>query len=227
MMTGMQTHKQGPAWDYLQKWGYLKKRVSMGATFAVAIQEDGTARISNNRCNVDCWNNLKEIVGLTLSSVGLRNDGEVYFSGNILGGEEACQGTPISSWPKNIKSISGAISVNEHILGLTEDGRVIAYGHNNCGQCNTSAWCNIVEIKTAWNLSVGLCQDGTVVLCGNSDFAHKVSFWRNVEHIYAAPGVVIGLQTDGKVLVASKEPIFDTSDWRDIIDISCVSDRIA
>ena len=222
-MSELQTHKQGPAWDYLQKWGYLKKRVASGLKHTVAIMDDGTARAcggDNGALNVAGWTDLKEVVCMSRATVGLRQDGGVYISGGI-DSDYTPEGTPISEWPKNIKTIS-ADSLGDHILGLTRDGSVYAWGRNTEGQCNTGDWENIIDICTTYNFSAGVRKDGTVVLCGDNTLAQKVSSWKNVEHIYAKASTLVGIQYDGKVLIASinEKDQFDVSDWEGIIDVS-------
>ena len=224
-MTEMQTHKQGPAWDYLQKWGYLRKRFSMGMIHTAVILHDGTAIgcVRNGvmeNYGIESWNNLKEIACINLATLGLRNDGTIYYTNRLQ--EDI---TPLSFWPNNIKTISNSYG---HVLGLTYDGYVVAFGDNDEGQCNVSDWTNIVEISATDGLSAGVKNDGTVVICGNEALLDKIASWKNIEHIYCGnSNLLVGLQFDGRVLVASTQEIFDTSEWKNIIDISCGYNVIA
>ena len=45
----------------------------------------------------------------------------------------------VSDW-RNIVAIDAAA---DHVIGLMDDGTVIAYGSNRYGQCNVSEWKDI------------------------------------------------------------------------------------
>ena len=236
-MAELQSHKQGPAWDYLQKWGYLKKRVSSGLGHTAAIMHDGTARACSNynpdgRLNVESWQNLKRIVCSNNATLGLRNDGSVYYTGAPLlaDGEADAISTHPLKWPHNIIDIDASVGKEDHVLGLTDDGRVFACGSNAKGQCEVGNWKDIVEIKATFGMSAGVRKDGTVVVAGNNRaIIDAVASWKNIEHIAVCTNdeTLVGLQSDGKVLVASQHSFFCVSHWRDIIDISCGDKVIA
>lgn len=233
-MADLQTHKQGPAWDYLQKWGYLNKRIAHSLSGYAGIMYDGTGRSFGGFLKkINDWNHLKEIACTTTGAVGLLNDGSVVCT-DMLAFKNCDGGIPIEDWPSNIKTISAAkCSQVDHVLGLTEDGKVFAYGPKGRGQCDVGGWRDIVEILAGGNCSIGLRKDGTVLVCGCDKLSEMVSSWQNVEHIYCnrEPNMIthtiVGLQSDGKVLVASVLDIFYASHWRDIIDISCSNHIIA
>ena len=231
------THKTGIAWEHYQKYGYLKKRVSGGFGHTVAIMAEGTAKACgvdlDGQCQVDDWNNLREITCGNTSTFGLRNDGKWYYTGKLMPNEGSeCEGTPLSEWPEKLASISACCGTGDHVLGLTEDGHVLAYGNNDVGQCSVDDWHDIVEIKALFGLSLGVTRDGQVVCCGNQHIIDAVSQWSDIEHVYGF-GVefVVGLRTDGRVLTASNrvrlETMFDTSQWEDVIYVSCAIDYIA
>src|SRR3989338_1962037 len=58
---------------------------------------------------------------------------------------------------------------DDYILGLKNDGTVVAIGNNDFGQCDVSDWSDIVEVAAWNNFTVGLKSDGTVVAVGNND----------------------------------------------------------
>ncbi len=244
-MAELQSHKTGPAWDYLQKYGYLKKRASGGLGNTVAIMYDGTARVSgrydsDDRRDIESWQNLKSIVCSSNATLGLRNDGCVCYTGIPLYADGEADAILTHSlhnpsthplkWPHNIIDIDASIGKGDHVLGLTEDGRVFACGSNAKGQCEVGNWKDIVEIKAALGISAGVRKDGTVVVAGkNKVIIDAVASWKNVEHIVFGTNddTLVGLQADGKVLVASEHAFFYTSHWRDVIDVSCGDKIIA
>ena len=56
---------------------------------------------------------------------------------------------------------------SSHTIGLKADGRVVAVGNNNYGQCNVTDWTNIVQVAAGDSYTVGLKADGTVAVGDN------------------------------------------------------------
>ncbi len=72
------------------------------------------------------------------------------------------------------------------MVGLKEDGTVIAAGSNRCDQCNVGSWKNIKAIAAGEQHTVGLRIDGTVVATGNNESGQcNVNNWENIEAISA------------------------------------------
>ena len=68
---------------------------------------------------------------------------------------------------------------DSHTVGLRADGRVLAAGYNEDGQCNVGNWRNVIAIACDSYHTVGLRADGTVVATGkNSDGQCGVSGWK-------------------------------------------------
>lgn len=225
-MEGIYNHKQGIAWDYLQKYGYLKKRISVGMMHTAIVLHDNTARACSSggemqNYDVQSWRDLKEIATCSIGTMGLRYDGQIYYVSRFNDVE-----SPVSYWPNNIKTLANSAG---HILGLTEDGKVVSFAETVSGcESDVGDWSDIVEIKATQGLSAGVRKDGTVVVSGNDAIARQVVLWKNIEHVYCGDkNLVVGLQFDGRVVVASTNYEFNTSHWKDIIDISCGKNIIA
>ena len=221
--------KAGIAWDYKQKYGYLKKRVAGGITHTIGIMYDGTARACGKhppQCAVEDWKDLREVVcGLT-STIGLKNDGSVYFTGSMAINTEdlvlCCDGTPFSKWPKNVKTIEVNLSGKTTVVGLLDDGHCVAYGYNEFGQCNVKSWCDITEVLVVNNITLGVRKDGTVVTCGeDQNVKNELATWKDIEHIYRSVATTdfIGIKYDGTVISTIRDEAYDFSTWTDIIDI--------
>ena len=54
----------------------------------------------------------------------------------------------------------------QHVLGLRDDGTVVAAGMNEYGQCEVEDWKDITQIFTLDDTSFGVKEDGSVVACG-------------------------------------------------------------
>ncbi len=233
-------HKQGPAWEHQQKWGYLRKRLTGGMVHSVAILPNGTAVGcgSDNQLQLDgvnTWTNLVQIVCGGTSTIGLRDDGTILLTGYIWPMDEEIPtslsdkstGTLYSQW-KDVVFIAASYHREFHMAGLTKDGHVYAYGYNaQYGQCDVEGWCDISEIAVTLNATIGVRRDGTVVYCGQYDNIKALSSWQNIEHIYTSSvgGPIVGVTYDGRV-VCNEPSRFDVSGWKDVIYVSVGSEII-
>jgi len=222
-------HKAGMAWEHYQKFNDLKKHIAGGLAHTVGIMYDGQVRACGangmGQCNVEYWTNIVQITCGAGSTVGLKKDGTVCFVGQVPFNTDNCSasGTHPSKWPNNVKAVLGCLHSNDHIVGLLDDGKVVAYGCNEDGQCNVGHWRDIVEICVQPALTAGIRKDGTVVTAGNNSAINDiVSHWTNIEHLYSGTNEqsLIGLCYDGTVVSTSKDRDFDVSQWKDVIDIA-------
>lgn len=110
-----------------------------------------------------------------------------------------------------------------HILGLKDDGTVIAAGDNRYGQTDVSSWRDITAISAGGEHTIGLKSDGTVVAAGNDTFGRTdVSGWRDMVAVSAGSYHTAGLKADGTVAATGWNQYgqTDVSSWRDIIAVS-------
>lgn len=221
-------HKSGMAWEHKQKYGYLINRLAGGIGHSVGVIYDGTVEACGGngfgQCDVDYWSDVTAVACTAGATLGLRKDGTVLYTGKIPFNTDNCSayGTHPSKWT-NVKAIAGCLHSTDHAVGLLADGKVVAFGCNEDGQCNVTNWCDIIEISVQPALTAGVRKDGTVVVCGK-DAAIKniVAKWTNIEHLYKGVGEqsLIGLKYDGTVVSTENDKTFDMSNWRGIIDIS-------
>ncbi|MBO5786992.1 MAG: hypothetical protein J6R45_06675 [Clostridia bacterium] len=145
-----------------------------------------------------------------------------------------------TSW-YGIKDIATGSSMNT-IIGLKEDGTVVAAGSNYYGMCNVQGWSNVEKIYANESTAIGIRNDGTVlaskyiVPSGRytpDDIKHyygqcEVSDWRDIVDIAQGTRHTVGLRSDGTV-VATKYRSFpngtyhghcEVADWQDIVAIS-------
>ena len=222
-------HKQGSAWEHLQKYGYLRQRMGGGIAHTAAIMYNDQLRICGangaGQCDLNLSNNMKSVVCTGTATVALRNDGTVVCSG-VIPVEGSPAGTPISKWPPNIVALSACIGKDDHVLGLSSNGRVFAFGGNESGQCNVDTWTDVIEIATAYGLSVGIRKDGTVITCGADDaIKSTVAEWTEIEHIYTGlcDQQLIGVKYDGTVVTTSSK-CNEVLSWDGIIAVICDTD---
>ena len=147
-------------------------------------------------------------------SIGVNADGTIITAGLIADDKK----NELSKW-KDIKAISiGSM----HIVGLKENGTVVAAGENSNHQCDVSEWTGIIAVAAGSYHTVGLKEDGTVVAVGeHSKQQCDVSAWKDIIAISASGNQTYGWKPDGTVLVAGPEK--NAFEWTDIV---AASDRI-
>ena len=65
-----------------------------------------------------------------------------------------------------------------HTVGLTLNGRVVAAGNNDDGQCDVRAWADIVAVAAGSRHTLGLKADGSVIATGCNDHGQTdVASW--------------------------------------------------
>lgn len=141
--------------------------------------------------------------------VAIKEDGTIYHT---------------SDYPWiNVVEVSMGFTL---MVGLKDDGTVVAVGDNDYGQCNVQGWKNIVSIDAGNYHVVGLRADGTVVATGGftgGGSATRVSSWKNIIAVEAGYDFTLGLKDDGTVLFTGNDPNNigkQVSQWSDIIAIS-------
>ena len=126
------------------------------------------------QCNVENWRDIVSVSAGSFHTVGLKRDGTVVTVGSNSNGQRNTEdwrdviaisasagfdhtaalrvdGTVITvgQGQHNVEDWRGIISISTgagHIVGLKEDGTVIAVGRNSEGQCNVDSWQDIVAL---------------------------------------------------------------------------------
>lgn len=120
----------------------------------------------------------------------------------------------------NITSI--AVGVH-HIVGLRQDGSVVAIGRNDEHQCDTKTWKDIIAIDASDYHTVGLRKEGTVLAVGKNWYGEcDTDSWDNIIAIAAGNGYTVGLRKDGTVVAVGRnnEGQCETGSWKDIVAIA-------
>lgn len=103
------------------------------------------------------------------------------------------------------------------------DGTAMAVGENDSGQCNLSAWKNIIAVSAGINHVVGLRADGTVVAAGSNDDGEcNVANWTDIVAISAGGSHTVGLRSDGTVVAAGSNDYDQCAvfSWTGIVAVS-------
>lgn len=110
-----------------------------------------------------------------------------------------------------------------HTVALKTDGTVIAIGRNDDGQCDVSAWNDIIAISAGDVHTVGLKADGTVVAAGWNKYNQcDVSNWEDIVAITGGGYHTVGLKADGTVVAVgdNRHGQCNVSEWSGIIAIA-------
>ena len=95
---------------------------------------------------------------------GIKGDGSVVYAyQNSDNSDLGSMLKPIDNW-KNIVAIDYS---EDHIVGLKNDGTVLATGDNTYGQCDVSEWKDIIAIIAGPTYTAGLQTNGDIVITGN------------------------------------------------------------
>ena len=188
--------------------------IDAGYYFTVGLKADGTVVAEGyneaGQCEVSGWSDIVAISAGGDHTVGLKSDGTVVAAGDNYDGQcgtaeeqdiivVAQKEKPIddAEWRDMIAISAGQL----HTVGLRTDGKVLAIGNNEYGQCDVSDWKDIVDISAGGGHTVGLRADGTVVAVGWNDNGQcDVSDWTDIVAIAAGAAQTIGLKSDGTVV---------------------------
>ena len=104
-----------------------------------------------------------------------------------------------------------------HTVGLKPDGTAVACGRNQEGQCDVSAWSDLIAIDCGAYHTVGLRRDGTVVATGrNTEGQCNTADWTDVTAVVCTDYNTLGLKADGTVVSAGFQEFPTLSGWRNI-----------
>ena len=121
----------------------------------------------------------------------------------IVGDENGYAASPdIREWLKDIDpALICEVSLSsEHFLVLLDNHKVLAYGNNDYGQCDTQDW-ECTSICADVYCSYGISTDGTILYCGIED-DNGVKDWNDIIQL-SADYVVIGRNSNGVVFYSN------------------------
>lgn len=211
--------------------------IAAGENYVVALKINGNVvaegHNGNGQCNVKDWKDIIDIDCAWGFTVGLDKQGNLHFAGNY-NKKEKNHSPKKDEWEDVIKiSASGGDPLKHrgggHVVGLKANGRVIAIGDNDFGQCDVGDWENIVAIAAGDWYTVGLTNKGKIKITGENNpngIEHTVyknneimNEWKkmNIKDIAAGYGITLVLneksQLDAMGFVEEEERK-DIKDWK-------------
>lgn len=163
------------------KWEAITD-VAAGEQFIVGLREDKTVvadgHNGNQQLKVEDWTDVIAVDAGWSFTVALTENKELCFAGR----KETCDALKDdfekrrNEW-KNVVNIAASGGGNSekcrgegHVVGLCKDGKVVAIGDNDNGQCDVygEEWTNIMKVAAGDNYTVGLKKNGTIVITGEN-----------------------------------------------------------
>ena len=196
-------------------WPKVETMIAGGYKHLVSLRDDGTVLAAgandSGQCDVQEWESIAAVYAHDSITAGLRTDGTV-----VVAGREALNES-VSSW-RDVTML--ALGIN-HILGLTQDGRVLSAGTNLNGCCETGDWENIVSVWADDSLSIGVTKEGRVKIAGSlgngileeeqKEIKERISFWTEIRQVVVNGRNIYGLREDGTVLHEGKKDVQNNS----------------
>ena len=103
------------------------------------------------------------------------------------------------------------------MLALTEDGKVLAAGKNDDGQCNTADLSNAVMVSAGAHHSLILLSDGSVVALGKDlNGICSTGDWTDIVAVSAGVLHSIGIKSDGTAVALGN---CDVSGWTNVLAV--------
>ena len=105
----------------------------MNVNYTDTLQANLAPNFSMLRVPAELKNNVRTINGFSNFSVGVSNDNTLYIWGVT---KDALTKNDYADFPADIKEggVYTAAAGKDHIVAITTDGKVVAWGANNCGQ---------------------------------------------------------------------------------------------
>ena len=207
--------------------------IAAGDRYILGLKADGKVvgqghDLGDGQLDVTEWKNIVDIEAGWRHTIGLDTKGNIFITG--FGSNKLIKqyNANREKWT-NIVDIStgGGVETYGHILGLREDGTVVAIGNNTFGQCNVEEWTDIIAVAAGDWHSVGLKKDGSVVAVGTDGKANFYSYenacsveeWTDIVAISAGSGYTVGLKKDGSVVAVGyndENKMKAVNAWKDI-----------
>ncbi|MBQ7324501.1 MAG: hypothetical protein IJW98_02040 [Clostridia bacterium] len=160
----------------------------------------------------------QEETGIPAISVSCCDTAVVILLSN--GTVQIAEGSNSSYSAEDIALWSDVVAIaagNYHLLALTKDGKVLATGKNDDGQCSTESITDAVAIAVGDNHSLILLSDGSVKALGNNVAGIcNTDKWSDIIAIAAGTMHSIGLKADGTVVALGN---CDVDGWKDVTAI--------
>ncbi|MEG2583740.1 MAG: hypothetical protein RSA27_04475, partial [Oscillospiraceae bacterium] len=123
-----------------------------------------------------------------------------------------------------VNAYSGVIAAgSKHSVGLKKDGRVVAVGDNQFGQCDVADWAGVVAVDTGADYTVAVTIDGELLATGYNKFGQcDLPTFKDFKAVSAGQNHTAMLRKSGKVMAMGDNKFgqCDVSEWSGIVSIS-------
>lgn len=207
--------------DKIKSWEHVVD-IAAGQNFIAVLKSDGTVDAdghkANGRCAVDSWQNVIDIDAGWGFVVGLTEDGELLFTGTVSHEITDSYANTRDEWKDVIKIAASGGDTDEkkrgnrgkgHIVGLKNDGSIVAIGDNSQGQCtfDREEWKGLVTVAAGDWYTVGLTENGKILMTGENKpkrkylDLEKIAEWEKekIVDIAAGYGHTLVLKDTGEV----------------------------
>lgn len=183
-----------------------------------ALSSERTLAVSDNEI-VDTLKDEKDILFNDITNVSkIRSNGffaVVSKSGKVY--TNSSFDDELSNW-EDIKDVAVGYM---HIVGLKEDGTLVAKGENKVGQCNVQKFKDVKEVKAGAYHTVCLSEKGKIFNVGrNSEGQRDFKGWEDIVSIECGPYSTYGIKKDGSILTTEKSKKYDFSQFKNIKKLS-------
>lgn len=204
--------------------------ISMGDQFIVGLTRKGTVVSAGidgyGETNVKSWENIVDIDTGWQHTVGLDKNGNIFITGKDAQQLQDKITHSSDDWSDLCAIATGGSTGpnslgNGHIVGLKQDGTVVAVGDNDFKQCEVKGpeWHDIIAISAGDYHTVALRNDGKVLTTQDEfnypDSYNEITSWENIVAVSAGYGFTLGLTADGNVKSAGS----DEDGQRDGVDL--------
>ena len=184
-------------------WPKAETMIAGGDKHLLSLRDDGTVLAAGNnslgQCAVQDWKDVAAVYASDYISAGLRTDGTV-----LLAGRDTLE-QAVSSW----QGVTMLAIGDNHILGLTQEGRVLSAGTNSEGCCETGDWEDIQSVFAYNNASFGITAEGKVKVAGRLHaeltdeeeraVKERIASWSKIRQVAVYMGDIYGITEDGSV----------------------------
>lgn len=211
---------------------FLHTTISAGIHYSAAVTSEGKGICTNKIYELYDWNNLVSISCLGTMIIGLNENGTVQYEGHKNGeNSHDVYIANVSEW-KDIVQISAG---QQHLVGLTYDGKVLTSGYEGNNLKDVFNWTDICFITTGWMNTVGLDTNGNIHIAGykSQELLNDIKAtkdWNDIVLISAGggdserhkKGHIVGLRKDGTVVAVGDNDYSqcEVGNWDNIIAIS-------
>lgn len=209
--------------EEIQKWEKIVQ-VAISDEHILALDCFGTVHAAGSNASLQCEiDGLEKVVYIEANrncSIGVMENGTVQIFG-IMEAE-------IRQQLLQEKNVCEVALGDDHTVVLHNNGRVTAYGNNECGQCDVEQWRGIQKISVGYDFTVGMTADGKVLIVGNKENnLAELKKWSEIVDVVAGHHFVIGKDRQGILYAVgdNRQGECEVKEWKKVVSIAAGYDH--